>query len=88
MATAFPKQGPVLDYPPKLPDLCSRVHGFMRLTLRTASRRQRSSSQTPFEAKSVAEDLPTVLRRIEHWHEGSVAHLQLTVLDSAGRKAN
>jgi hypothetical protein len=29
------------------------------------------------------EDLPAVLRRIDHWHQGSVAHLELTVLDSA-----
>ena len=29
--------------------------------------------------KSVIEDLPAVLRRIEHWHQGSVAHLELTV---------
>jgi hypothetical protein len=38
--------------------------------------------------KSVVEDLPAVLRRIEHWHQRSVSHLELTVLDSAGRKAN
>jgi hypothetical protein len=38
--------------------------------------------------KSVVEDLSAVLRRIEHWHQGSVAHLELTVLDSAGRKVN
>jgi hypothetical protein len=36
--------------------------------------------------KSVAEDLPAVLRRIEHWHQGSVAHLKLTVIDSEDRK--
>ena len=28
--------------------------------------------------KTVFEDLPAVLRRIEHWHQGSVAHLKLT----------
>lgn len=38
--------------------------------------------------KSVVEDLPAVLRRIEHWHQGSVAHLELTVLDEEGRKNN
>jgi hypothetical protein len=31
-------------------------------------------------AKSVAEDLPAAPRRIEHWHQGSVAHLKLTVI--------
>jgi hypothetical protein len=39
-------------------------------------------------SKTVIEDLPVVLRRIEHWHQGSVAHLKLTVIDSAGRKVN
>jgi hypothetical protein len=34
--------------------------------------------------KSVAEDLQAVLRRIEHWHQGSVAHLDLTVIDLDG----
>jgi hypothetical protein len=38
--------------------------------------------------KTVLEDLPAVLQRIEHWHQGSVAHLKLTVIDSAGRKVN
>ena len=38
--------------------------------------------------KSVVEDLPAVLRRIEYWHQGSGAHLKLTVLDSAGREIN
>src|ERR1700743_1584210 len=33
------------------------------------------------------EDLPAELRRGDHWHKGSVAHLELTVLDSAGRTA-
>jgi hypothetical protein len=32
--------------------------------------------------KTVLEDLPDVLRRIEHWHQGSVAHLELTVVDA------
>lgn len=36
--------------------------------------------------KTVLEDLQAVLRRIEHWHQGSVAHLKLTVIDSEGRK--
>jgi hypothetical protein len=38
--------------------------------------------------KTVLEDLPAVLQRIEYWHQGSVAHLKLTVLDAAGRKVN
>ena len=29
---------------------------------------------------------PTVLRRIEYWHQCSVAHLELTVIDVEGRK--
>jgi len=28
--------------------------------------------------KSVVEDLPAVLRRIEHWHQGSGVHLELS----------
>jgi hypothetical protein len=36
--------------------------------------------------KSVVEDLPAVLRRIEHWHQGSVAHLKLTILDAEGKR--
>jgi hypothetical protein len=32
--------------------------------------------------KSVAEDMEAVLRRIEHWHHGSVGHLELTVVDA------
>jgi hypothetical protein len=31
---------------------------------------------------------PTVLRRIEYWHQGSVAHLELTALDADGRKVS
>jgi hypothetical protein len=38
--------------------------------------------------KSVADDLEAVLQRIEHWHQGSVAHLKLTVIDPAGRQVN
>jgi hypothetical protein len=34
--------------------------------------------------KSVVEDLPAVMRRTEHWHQESVAHLKLTVIDSDG----
>jgi hypothetical protein len=37
-------------------------------------------------AKTVVEDLPAVLRRIEYWHQGSVAHLELTVVDAEGRQ--
>jgi hypothetical protein len=36
--------------------------------------------------KTVVEDLPAVLQRIEHWHRGSAAHLELRVIDSQGRK--
>ena len=30
--------------------------------------------------KSVLEDLATVIRKIEYWHQGSVDHLELTIL--------
>jgi hypothetical protein len=36
--------------------------------------------------KSVIEDLPAVLRKIEYWHQGSVAHFELTLIDANGRK--
>ncbi|MGA8654716.1 MAG: hypothetical protein WB586_01080 [Chthoniobacterales bacterium] len=36
--------------------------------------------------KPVIEDLPAVLRRIEHWHQGSVAHLELMFIDADGTK--
>jgi len=35
--------------------------------------------------KSVAEDLEAVLRRIEHWHHGSVTHLKVTIVDSKSK---
>jgi hypothetical protein len=37
-------------------------------------------------AKTVLEDMPAVLRRIEYWHQGSVDYLKLLVLDPEGRK--
>jgi hypothetical protein len=36
--------------------------------------------------KTVLEDLPAVLRKIEYWHQGSIDHLALTVVDSEGSK--
>jgi hypothetical protein len=38
-------------------------------------------------AKTVLEDLPALLRRIEHWHQDSVAHLKLTGVDTEIRRA-
>jgi hypothetical protein len=48
--------------------------------------RSRRGKDTGKGKKTVLEDLQAVLRRIEHWHQGSVAHLKLTVIDSEGRK--
>jgi hypothetical protein len=31
-------------------------------------------------AKTVLDDLPALLRRIEHWHQGSVADSDLTMI--------
>jgi hypothetical protein len=36
--------------------------------------------------KSVVGDLPVMLRRIEYWHQGSVAHLQMAAFDTDGKK--
>jgi hypothetical protein len=38
--------------------------------------------------KTVLEDLSAVLQKIEHWHQGSVAHLKLTVVDAEGKRVN
>ena len=35
--------------------------------------------------KSVIEDLPAVLRKVEHWHQGSVERFELEVLDADGK---
>jgi len=37
-------------------------------------------------AKSVLEDLPAVLKNIEHWHQGSVANFELQVFDATGNR--
>jgi hypothetical protein len=37
-------------------------------------------------AKTVLEDLPAVLRRIEYRHQGSIADFKLAVIDAKGRK--
>ena len=59
----------------------------------TASRADFTYSITPTtlivkdtgrDTKTVVEDLQAVLRRIEHWHQGSLAHLDLTVIDLDG----
>lgn len=34
--------------------------------------------------KSVLDDLPAVIRRIEHWHQGSIAAFDITIFDPAG----
>jgi hypothetical protein len=46
----------------------------------------RGNSPLQLPSETVLEDLPAVLRRIEHWHQGSVAHLKLAVIDSEDRK--
>jgi hypothetical protein len=35
-------------------------------------------------AKSVAEDLEAVLRKIEHWHQGSIAAYRISFQDAQG----
>jgi hypothetical protein len=41
-------------------------------------------TDTGRDTKTVVEDLQAVPRRIEHWHQGSLAHLDLTVIDLDG----
>jgi hypothetical protein len=36
--------------------------------------------------RSVLEDLPAVLKKIECWHQGSLEHFGLVVLDADGRR--
>lgn len=36
--------------------------------------------------KSVLEDLSAVIRKIEYWHQGSVANFELTVFDPEGKR--
>jgi hypothetical protein len=49
------------------------------------SRRRRWSSKIQAEARSLLSRIcPAVMRRTEHWHQESVAHLKLTVIDSDG----
>jgi hypothetical protein len=38
--------------------------------------------------KTVLEDLAAVLKKIEYWHQVSVAHLKLAVLDLEGKKVD
>jgi hypothetical protein len=34
--------------------------------------------------KSVADDLEAVLRKIEHWHQGSIAHYRISYRSTQG----
>ena len=38
--------------------------------------------------KTILEDLSAMLQKIEYWHQGSVAHLKLTILDAEGKRVS
>jgi hypothetical protein len=38
--------------------------------------------------KSILEDLPAVLRKVEYWHQGSVERFELVVFDADGKRVH
>jgi hypothetical protein len=44
-----------------------------------------SITDTGRGARSVTNDIEAVLRKIEYWHQGSVANFELTILDPDGK---